>query len=43
MKTAPQVGEAILLITLLLSWCREGESNPREVALGGFLVLHAYL
>ena len=21
---------------LLIDWCREGESNPHEVALGGF-------
>ena len=26
----------ILMISLLLFWCREGGSNPHEVALGGF-------
>ena len=25
-----------LLILIALSWCREGGSNPHEVALGGF-------
>src|SRR5450631_2706310 len=36
MKVASPGREAISLISLLLSWCRDGGSNPDEVALGGF-------
>jgi hypothetical protein len=35
-KMASRFREAILPIRLLESWCREGGSNPHEVALGGF-------
>ncbi len=35
-KNSLSLREAIFIVNFLESWCREGGSNPHEVALGGF-------